>query len=61
MTELKRCPFCGGEAECFACIGCGYIQIRCTDCGANITQTLATQTLTIEEDTLIEKWNRRTD
>ena len=61
MTKLQRCPFCGGEPERSDCIGCGYIQIRCTDCGANITQTLATQTLTIEEATLIEKWTRRTD
>lgn len=31
MSELKPCPFCGGEAKHFG--GAGYHCIRCTSCG----------------------------
>lgn len=35
MSELKPCPFCGGEAEFCACINdCG--RIVCIDCGVEV-------------------------
>lgn len=67
MTKLKRCPFCGGEAEM---IKMGqyngeiiynsngeprirpFIVIGCKDCGARIEEQ--------DEEELVDMWNTRT-
>ena len=49
MFELKKCPFCGGEA---ALHGTEYSFVRCTKCG---TETKGGKPLTRS----INQWNRR--
>lgn len=44
---IKKCPFCGGEAEV-----CGYYFIQCTKCGSS------TLTHTNREEA-IKAWNTR--
>lgn len=73
-TELKPCPFCGGEAE----IKKGkinlddYVQVHCTKCGASIPKTLIDHLTYIcgkqvrfSEENAIARvtniWNRRAD
>ena len=53
MTELKHCPFCGGEAN----IDCGNgiykrYYIYCTKCGTRHPSRLT-------REKAIEAWNRR--
>ena len=55
MTELKPCPFCGGEAHVVETIhGKTLPWVRCKDCG------METPMLDTEEEA-IEAWNRRVD
>ena len=55
MTELKPCPFCGGERLLEAMqkpVGAGeYFMIKCADCSAEITRT--------SKRKAVEAWNRR--
>lgn len=56
-TELKPCPFCGGEAECHAwwsAIISGKYATFCTECGSG-TDYFGT------EAEAIEAWNTRVD
>lgn len=50
MSELKRCPFCGGEAE-IRLGGMIYIP-RCTKCGCELAGCR-------EREEVIESWNTR--
>ena len=34
IDELKRCPFCGGEARAFRCEESGTFDVQCQQCGA---------------------------
>ena len=54
MSELKRCPFCGGEAEILASNGLTKGWITCSHCGAEvpIIQT---------KKEAVAAWNRRAD
>ena len=57
MTNLKPCPFCGGEAEqdsYSSCDACGkeFNSIVCQDCG---NRTNCCSPL----DEAIEAWNKR--
>lgn len=65
MSNLKPCPFCGGEAVRADCVGCGYLQIRCSKCLAIVTVTLADRdslaAIKKDEERLIANWNRRTE
>ena len=47
MSELKPCPFCGGEAWR------GKQRVFCHDCGAQVDEDME-----FGEDT---KWNRRVE
>lgn len=51
-TDLKPCPFCGGEAEVL--VFGGVYMVQCETCG------IATDTDRIKED-VIKKWNTRTN
>ena len=58
MNELKKCPFCGGEADCN---NAGFIKAgnlmwatECLDCGV-------TTDFFDSEQEAIEAWNRRTE
>lgn len=55
MTELKPCPFCGGNARMVFDFD---LKIECTQCGATVYSCA-----TIEEDpkrAVYDAWNRRT-
>lgn len=61
MSILKHCPFCGSEPKRTYCIGCGYVQIVCPECGANISITIHDKNnYSSEEKELIKRWNSRT-
>ena len=50
MSELKPCPFCEGNAECYVDAGCWYV--RCTNCGVE-TRTCDSK------DEALGAWNCR--
>lgn len=64
MYDLKKCPFCGGDAEkryirkkkLFASIrfpyNTHYVYVRCKVCGA-------TSSVHVTIENAIEAWNRR--
>ena len=64
--ELKRCPFCGGDAEkgyikrkkLFASMGfpynTHYVYVKCKVCGA-------TSRVYVAIENAIEAWNRRAE
>lgn len=60
MTELKLCPFCGGDAEITKSVvtqgmwGHYQYQVICTECGA---QTLNDNS----EEIAVRSWNRRAE
>ena len=58
MSELKACPFCGGEAIKFS-NGC-RVWITCTSCGGSTKgfQDL-NKHIDTSKDAAIAAWNRR--
>lgn len=54
QTELKPCPFCGGEADCGSFHGVAFFYVQCSCCG-NGTKMYATA------KAAAEKWNTRTN
>lgn len=59
-SGLKRCPFCGGKAERTDCVACGFIQIKCSECDANVTMVVTARSdMELEECELAHRWNRR--
>lgn len=70
MADLKNCPFCGGEAECYRTViktNLGYsdaVAVRCAACGAKTGYVLfdGRKHPNGEEYTeAIEAWNRRAE
>ena len=56
MTDLKKCPFCGGKAE-LEKMGWPH-HVYCTNCGARVTSTKYAED---GESEAVKKWNRRAD
>ena len=56
MSELKRCPFCGGEAKIDKTIA-NTVSVECTVCHASSRMILCTEG-DIEQKS-IEAWNTR--
>lgn len=65
MAELKPCPCCGPKAfitpstKCDPQAGkhCWTAELRCRECGLNISRTAATEKEALHE--VIEAWNTR--
>lgn len=56
MTELKKCPFCGGEAKIeWIPPLCEYM-IECQSCGMGSDPSVSYE----DKNTLIQMWNTRT-
>ena len=53
MSELKPCPFCGGEADTMHAAA-GYVYAICEDCGARSSSFGL-------ENRAIEAWNTRAE
>lgn len=58
MSELKPCPFCGGEAEVVYTEWCAMYTVRCMDEYYNCEAMPETRHFVIEREA-IEAWNRR--
>jgi Lar family restriction alleviation protein len=64
--ELKRCPFCGGEAEIKltgnSIVGYSKVEVRCHICGMGrtygIVKGMSSDTIRSQ---VAKKWNRRAD
>lgn len=51
-VELKRCPFCGGEAKAFATTNIGFVcGVKCSKCGMKIHG--------VDDNDAAERWNTR--
>lgn len=59
MSELKPCPFCGGEAKLVNTWNC-LCQIICRSCGANIGGIKRHPNDFRTRDEVIAAWNSRT-
>ena len=59
MTELKPCPFCGGEAKLVNMWNCLF-HIVCRSCGATIGEVKNHPNDFRTRDEVIAAWNRRT-
>ena len=57
MTELKQCPFCGGEAKLVRTWHLHHIV--CRSCGATIGEVNEHQNDFRTRDEVIAAWNRR--
>lgn len=69
MDELKRCPFCGGEAEMVSKFmmangfrGIAY-RVRCSECYAQspYKRNPILHGFHVSSDKAVEAWNRRAD
>lgn len=65
MEELKKCPFCGGNAE-YTKVGNSHIgikeaTIKCTRCFVKYHQKFLKKRFDFDwiDKIMIEKWNRR--
>ena len=54
MAELKKCPFCGGEAELnyYGSESIPFYSVSCKECGCN-------QETSIHKEAVINAWNIR--
>lgn len=55
-TDLKPCPFCGGEAHLYD-DGIDYVWIECYPCGAQTHRIF--RRLPNAQEVVVEKWNMR--
>ena len=62
MNELKKCPFCGGEASSCYNVTNGYWKIMCLDCGIAVIPNYPDEKTMPSFETkeeAITHWNRR--
>lgn len=65
MSELKPCPFCGGEAEYTKVgnskMGIKQATIKCKNCLVQRTQKFKSKAFDFEwiDKTMMDSWNRR--
>ncbi len=67
MNELKKCPFCGGEADGFysgkgAPFGRVWIYIQCTSCKVKSRSELVYSENKFDNsqyEILVKNWNKR--
>lgn len=64
--ELKRCPFCGGEAEIIltgnSIVGYSKVDVRCQCCGmGRIYRIVKGMSRDAIRSQVAKKWNRRAD
>lgn len=59
MNDLKPCPFCGGKARLFVNGGVRVICSKCYVATMILSDNMEYESNAVE--TVIEKWNRRTD
>ena len=58
MSELKRCPFCGREAELLKIESDGEFYVRCCNGGCAVIPTTWTYKTETEA---VNAWNHRVD
>ena len=62
--QLKPCPFCGGEAVCYAiarsCVSV-FSRVICIKCPAEVSRSFCVNSIEEGEQKIIELWNRRVD
>lgn len=60
-SELKACPFCGGEAEVYVTyLGMlKQVHVECVECDGGFTYADDEESVKEIKRELIEKWNRR--
>ncbi len=62
VDELKRCPFCGGEAMVFVNDGVCVLCIKCRASTRTRIDTITSKTRhTNAMKSVIEAWNRRAE
>lgn len=62
MTELKLCPFCGGDGSLSLNIQCKVVFGSCWVCGAQGPRIQYKDNLTdIDIDLAVREWNRRAE
>ena len=66
MTELKPCPFCGGEAEFYpaACIEQGWYiaTVQCVSCAAQVCSKPGLDRAEQEaNESAVKSWNTRAE
>ena len=57
MTELRKCPFCGGEASVYEHKDWDSFFVMCECCGCTIGTAL--DNIACSEEEIVELWNRR--
>ena len=66
MTELRKCPFCGGKATVINLYGTIYFGKRrwyvvCLDCGLSFTYGLTYGGLHTTKQRCVDDWNKRVE
>lgn len=63
MTEIKKCPFCGGEANLHSNYSqkadCYYIFVQCSNCFCKSLSVKSEHPVSKIGQQAVEAWNRR--